>query len=349
VLVPRAAEAETVVEILDRAGRTGSRTSAMAATALRATARLARGSLDEARAAAEEALEAARTHEMPLFAPHASAVLATVALHQGNLVAARKHLETGAELLPWERSRPWWALTLLTAARLATATTGASAAMDTLRPTLLRDPDLRREVMLEDPAAAGWLVRTAREAGAYEMADAAVATSESLIADNPAFPSLRGSALHARGLLVRDAELLRRARSQFSDPMSKANAAEDLGAILVDADRAAAIDYLDEAHAQYGALGAAWHTARVNRALRNLGVRRRSWKYAKRPLTGWESLTATERKVADLVAEGLTNKQAASHLFVSSHTVGFHLRQIYRKLDVRSRTELVRCKPRLCR
>jgi DNA-binding CsgD family transcriptional regulator len=57
---------------------------------------------------------------------------------------------------------------------------------------------------------------------------------------------------------------------------------------------------------------------------------------------GWQSLTDTEHSVAELVADGLTNKQAAEHLFLSPHTVGFHLRSIFRKLDVRSRVELAR-------
>jgi DNA-binding CsgD family transcriptional regulator len=57
-----------------------------------------------------------------------------------------------------------------------------------------------------------------------------------------------------------------------------------------------------------------------------------------------DSLTKTERKVAEQVASGLTNRQVASQLFVSPHTVGFHLRQIYRKLDIRSRIDLVRYK-----
>jgi len=46
--------------------------------------------------------------------------------------------------------------------------------------------------------------------------------------------------------------------------------------------------------------------------------------------------------VACLVAQGLTNQEAASQLFVSSHTVAFHLRQVFRKLGIRSRVELTR-------
>jgi DNA-binding CsgD family transcriptional regulator len=57
---------------------------------------------------------------------------------------------------------------------------------------------------------------------------------------------------------------------------------------------------------------------------------------------GWESLTPTERSVTELVAEGLTNRQAAEQLFLSPHTVGFHLRAIFRKLDVTSRIDLAR-------
>jgi DNA-binding CsgD family transcriptional regulator len=57
---------------------------------------------------------------------------------------------------------------------------------------------------------------------------------------------------------------------------------------------------------------------------------------------GWESLTDTERSVADLVAQGLTNRQVAARMFLSPHTIDFHLRQIFRKLDIGSRVDLTR-------
>jgi DNA-binding CsgD family transcriptional regulator len=57
---------------------------------------------------------------------------------------------------------------------------------------------------------------------------------------------------------------------------------------------------------------------------------------------GWTSLTDTERSVADVVAEGLTNREAAERLFLSPHTVDFHLRSIYRKLGTNSRVHLTR-------
>jgi DNA-binding CsgD family transcriptional regulator len=51
-------------------------------------------------------------------------------------------------------------------------------------------------------------------------------------------------------------------------------------------------------------------------------------------------LSAAELRVAEAVASGLTNRQAADQLFLSAKTVDFHLQSIYRKLSIRSRTEL---------
>jgi DNA-binding CsgD family transcriptional regulator len=61
-----------------------------------------------------------------------------------------------------------------------------------------------------------------------------------------------------------------------------------------------------------------------------------------RPAFGWASLTDTERSLANLVAEGFTNKEAAARLFVSHHTVDAHLRHIFAKLGLNSRVELAR-------
>jgi DNA-binding CsgD family transcriptional regulator len=52
------------------------------------------------------------------------------------------------------------------------------------------------------------------------------------------------------------------------------------------------------------------------------------------------TLTATEERVATLVAEGRTNREAADELFMSVNTIEWNLTRIYRKLGVRSRTEL---------
>jgi DNA-binding CsgD family transcriptional regulator len=53
-------------------------------------------------------------------------------------------------------------------------------------------------------------------------------------------------------------------------------------------------------------------------------------------------LTPAERRIAELVAAGKTNKEAAAALFLSVHTVEGALKRVYRQLGVRSRTELSR-------
>jgi DNA-binding CsgD family transcriptional regulator len=53
-----------------------------------------------------------------------------------------------------------------------------------------------------------------------------------------------------------------------------------------------------------------------------------------------EQLTASERRVADLAAEGRSNPEIAQVLFVTRKTVETHLGRVYRKLDIAGRGEL---------
>ena len=59
-----------------------------------------------------------------------------------------------------------------------------------------------------------------------------------------------------------------------------------------------------------------------------------------RQLTGWASLTEREHAVAGLVAAGCSNPEIARRLFISRETVQTHLRHIFHKLGVDSRTAL---------
>jgi DNA-binding CsgD family transcriptional regulator len=53
-------------------------------------------------------------------------------------------------------------------------------------------------------------------------------------------------------------------------------------------------------------------------------------------------MTKSELAVAQLAADGLTNREIADRLFVSPHTVNTHLRQVFAKLEVNSRVDLTR-------
>jgi DNA-binding CsgD family transcriptional regulator len=109
------------------------------------------------------------------------------------------------------------------------------------------------------------------------------------------------------------------------------------------ADPGQAVDHLSRALEEYQRIGAAGDAARARLRLRRLGVRRRHWvQSAHRPVSGWESLTDTERTASELVAQGLNNRQIASQMYISVSTVAAHMRQIFRKLGIGSRVELTR-------
>ena len=57
-------------------------------------------------------------------------------------------------------------------------------------------------------------------------------------------------------------------------------------------------------------------------------------------LTGLDSLTASERRIAELASQGLTNREIAQTLFITARTVEGHLTSVFRKLQLDSRNEL---------
>lgn len=57
---------------------------------------------------------------------------------------------------------------------------------------------------------------------------------------------------------------------------------------------------------------------------------------------GWDRLTGRQREIAALAGAALTNQQIADRLFLSRHTVNFHLRRVFRQLGISSRVQLVR-------
>jgi len=147
-------------------------------------------------------------------------------------------------------------------------------------------------------------------------------------------------AQHARGLLEQDAAALDSAAAGHAQPWARASAYEDAGTVLCAGDdHHAAVRQLGNALVTYRGAGAERDAARVERRMRQVEQRRAC---GRTPMSGWASLTPTERDVARVVAEGLTNSEVAWRLAMSRHTVDFHLRQIFRKLTIRSRVALAR-------
>jgi DNA-binding CsgD family transcriptional regulator len=100
-------------------------------------------------------------------------------------------------------------------------------------------------------------------------------------------------------------------------------------------ERSAARDVLRRAHALAAECGAVRLASRARDELSRSGAR-----LIREPASGIEALTPSEVRVAELAAEGLTNREVAQALFVSEKTVETHLGRVYRKLDIKSRHAL---------
>lgn len=101
-------------------------------------------------------------------------------------------------------------------------------------------------------------------------------------------------------------------------------------------------EHLRTAHRMFDAMGMGAFAERAGGELRAAGetVRRRT-------IAGRHSeLTAQEAQIARLARDGLSNPEIATRLFISSHTVQYHLRKVFAKLGISSRSQLDRVLPR---
>ncbi|WP_242900761.1 ATP-binding protein [Actinomadura terrae] len=308
---------------------------------LRAWLHLVEGRPGEAIAEARSGLDEATAAGAPLLAAAARCALSAAALRRGDLEdAAPPPAEDrrAAERHPRDLGLPD-----LVAAQVTEAREGPQAAVTALSD-LFDSPQDHYRLLLSGPAAPAWLTRTALAAGEASGAERIVAAADDIARRNPTVPSVSTAAQHARAVLYGDPEVLHAAARAHTDPWARALASEDLALLLRhhSGEREQAVQALDAALSQYRAAGAGRDTARVRSRLRQLGERRRHWDNRRRPASGWAGLTGTEQRVSLLVAQGLTNQRVADRLFISVHTVAFHLRQVYRKLGIGSRVELTR-------
>lgn len=98
---------------------------------------------------------------------------------------------------------------------------------------------------------------------------------------------------------------------------------------------AQAREQLRTAHEALRSMGAMAFAERARRELAATGAKAR-----KRTTTSSTELSPQELQIAQLAGQGLTNQEIASQLFISAHTVEYHLRKVFAKLGIRSRREL---------
>jgi DNA-binding NarL/FixJ family response regulator len=101
--------------------------------------------------------------------------------------------------------------------------------------------------------------------------------------------------------------------------------------------RAEAREPLREALEQARACGADAVAARAHEELVAAGARPR-----RDPTESRSTLTASEVRVARMAADGMTNREIAQALFLTENTIETHLRSVFRKLEIRSRSQLAR-------
>jgi ATP/maltotriose-dependent transcriptional regulator MalT len=312
---------------------------AVGATVWRSRLHLAAGRIAESVADAESALALADELGARLFVALARMTLASAALHTGDLDRAEAELERCQDEPPASKAQFTSTYGAWIRARIGCARDGPVAGL-TAMVCVFDDLQANKRPLLEEPALAAWMVRCALAAGDQGRARAVVDAADWLSLSNPGCLPVAAIALHARGLLERDAAALLQASSDHAHLLARAAAAEDAGAALAADDHpAAGLDVLDSAIDLYEMAGAGHDAARAQRRRRDL--RARTPLTARRhAVSGWSGLTGTERRVSGLVALGLSNAQVGECLSLSRHAVDRHLRDIFRKLGVHTRIEL---------
>ena len=117
-------------------------------------------------------------------------------------------------------------------------------------------------------------------------------------------------------------------------------------ALAASGDRVGAVAAMEEAIAGYAQMRSIVDRDRLLARMRALGIRRGSRHAHRSQAGGWDALTATERRITDLICDGLTNREIAARLYISPRTVQSHVSHILDKTGLRSRVEVAAAAPR---
>ncbi|GLY53123.1 BTAD domain-containing putative transcriptional regulator [Lentzea sp. NBRC 102530] len=263
-------------------------------------------------------------------------VAALIALRRGDNAAARAHLDAAEEHLVTTVAERESYDFLLVARSLAAVRDGdRKRALEIMAPVL--DPAYA-ELMLRHQ----WLpevLKLAQEAGADDVVFEALAVAK-LEADREIVPARAHTALlRCEALATGDPEPALAAVAHYREvgrTVELAAALEEAAALLVKAGRQAeARKAFAEAVNVLTALDARWDVQRVLDRFGAFGFRHD--RAVGRAGTGWEALTAVERRIAGLVANGLSNPDIAVRLSLPRRVVQAHVARILTKLGLRSR------------
>jgi DNA-binding CsgD family transcriptional regulator len=267
-------------------------------------------------------------------------IAAIISFHRGETDEARRHLAAAIPHAKRIGTRPIGPLALARSldCEQAGARHEALAALTAAFDGNMEDLGEVEDLLVD-------AVRLATEVGDQGTVAALAGYADALAAESE-IPHRQANALYCRGLLDRDAPRLLAAAERYQDagrPLQRAKALEAAAGYFVDDDdRVQARAAFTTAVEVYASLGAAADIAQLQATFRAHGIRRGSHAKHRRAQSGWDSLTATEIKIAAFVEEGLSNPEIAARLLLSRRTVATHVSHILKKLDVNSRIDIAR-------
>jgi DNA-binding NarL/FixJ family response regulator len=330
--------AESVCDAaLEDARRRGSPMAFATASYCRSYPLFHRGRINDSLADVQLAL-GARGEGWEMFLPSAHAVLACNHVERGDLDAARNAIALADN--PDVHQNLGYSWLLDARGRLHIASGNPKEALS----DFLAAGDLACRLSIPGPGMVQWRSGAARAAHAIGDADQAHALADDDLARarHVGAPGMIGRALHTLGLIDptdNGLELLQQAANTLARSpagLEHAHTLVDLGAAhRRRGQRTAAQEPLRQGLnlAHDGGAAALRERARVELAA--TGARPR------KPIrTGIDSLTPSEHRVADMAADGHTNRQIAQALFVTVKAVEAHLHHTYQKLDINARKQL---------
>lgn len=295
------------------------------------------GRYHDAQQTAAEALERARQVDAQLPLISANSAVASAAAYRGDLEVTRAAAQLAIEIATAARLTYLIRPALTSLAFVQVSAGDYAAALETLQPLIdtfdpAHDTEMMTGAYLPDAVEALTAVGRADEAEPLVAAletNGALSDRQWMLAVGARCRALMAAARGDLDGAYRCAEQAMTHHERLPMPFERARTLLLLGQVLRRRRRApAAHDALREAAGIFDEIGSPLWAARAQRELDRLATR----------LVG--ALTGAERQVAENAAGGMSNKQIAAALFLSTKTVEMYLSNAYRKLGIRSRAQL---------